>query len=54
MKMDLDTCIKHVHQVLHEPINQLKRMLIWDRESRLYNIVYIILLECLFTQVISG
>jgi hypothetical protein len=33
MMINLDTHIKHIHQVLYESINYLKRILIWDRGS---------------------
>jgi hypothetical protein len=32
--MNLDTYVKHIHQVLYEPINNIKRILIWDRGSK--------------------
>jgi hypothetical protein len=36
MMMNLDTYIKHIHQVLYEFIYYLNRFLIWDRESKTY------------------
>jgi hypothetical protein len=32
-KMNLNTHIKHIHQVLYDSINHVKRNLIWDRGS---------------------
>jgi hypothetical protein len=33
MVMNLDTYIEHIHKVLYEPINYLKRILICDEGS---------------------
>jgi hypothetical protein len=37
MVVNLDTHIKHIHQVLYESINYSKQILIWDRVSIIYN-----------------
>jgi hypothetical protein len=36
MTINLDTHIKHIHQILYESINTLKRILFWDEESICY------------------
>jgi hypothetical protein len=36
MMMNLDIYIKHIHQVLYESLNFLKRILFWDGGSILY------------------
>jgi hypothetical protein len=33
MMMNLDTYIKHIHQMLYEPTNLLQQILFWERES---------------------
>lgn len=36
MDDNLDTYIKHIHQVVYESHNSLKRILIWDKEYKIW------------------